>query len=113
MMDKVIDYLKRIKEDDIPIVKIGDDYITPLEMIEQDLPKEIINTSSIDWDLLSLRIEEKYKKGRIEDRYTTNGLITAEEIMENVRDRTDDGFRYMMMEHGIIRDLIERVMKDV
>jgi len=94
-------------EENYPVVRIGEDFLSPKDLIENNIPIEVINTIDPDWDLLTERIKLKISDGRIIERYTTNGKITPEDILSNVIDRTDDGYRYMIQEHNTIRYMVE------
>lgn len=96
-----------LKEERYPIAKIGDEFFSAKDLFIQEIPIESVNTIDPDWDVLQKRLEMKKEDGTLQEVYTTNGLITPDEQIENVIDRTDEGFRYMLREHGQIRFIIE------
>jgi len=94
-------------EENYPIVRVGDSFLSPKFLDENNIPIEIVNTYEPDWVLLKERINQKYNDGKIKDRYTTNGKITAKDILDNANEETDEGYRYMLQEHNAIRYMVE------
>jgi len=41
--------------------------------------------------------------------YTINGLSSPEDQIEAVRNKTDEGYRYMLAENGLLKYLLEKL----
>lgn len=107
MNEKQIELFRKLKEDDIPITKNGDSYITPNKVYEEDLPLVMSMPNTPDWELLEKRLEAKYEKGMILPIYTINGELTSEQQMEEVRNKTEEGYKLMLAENGLLRFLMQ------
>jgi len=111
MNKELYEKFKKLGEEEYPIVQVEDTFLTPSYMFKEDIPEEIINTIDPNWELLTARIIKRYNEGKIKERYTTNGLVTPDDVYDNVINRTDDGYRYLLQEHNYIRYILEESFK--
>ena len=59
-----------------------------------------------DWKLLEKRLEKKFEKGKLSTIYSVKGKITPEQQLDEIKNKTPDGYRFMLAEHGLLEYLL-------
>ena len=103
--EQKLNRFKKLHEDEYPIIKIGSSYYTPNDLYEEEI--ELPLTYEPDWELLALRLEMKYSDGRLITIHCSEGTFTPEQQIDEIRNKSKMGYRFMMTEQGLIEYLLE------
>ena len=107
MRKKQIEMYKKMKEDDIPITRGDDDKpITPNYIYKWKKRMKPSLSTQPDFDLMEKRLEKKLEKGRIKPIYQMNRHYTPEQQLEEVHNKTDLGYEWMLAEHKLLKYLL-------
>jgi hypothetical protein len=106
MRKKQYEFYKKLKEDDIPIVREGEDLLTPDYIYNNKRRMKPSASKKPDWELITKRLEKKLEKGILKTIYTMNGEYTPERQLEEVRNNTTEGYKFMLAEKGLLDYLL-------
>jgi len=107
MRKKQYEHFKRLKEHKVPIAL--DDHGKPITADYIYKKKRRMRpqmSSHPDWELLEKRIEKKVELGILKPVYTMNGEFSPEKQLEEVKKRTDLGYKFMLAEKGLLDYLL-------
>ena len=105
MKKKTYEKIKKLGEEEYPIVKEGRKEYTPKEVYEEK--KKLPLSLEPNWTLLEKRLKKKYEDGKLHTFHTFQGEVTPEKQLEEVKNRTSSGYTYMLMEQKYIEFLLE------
>jgi len=103
MKKKQFEHYKKLNEDKIPITRDENGETMDADFIYKKKKRIVPQMSSQpDWDLLELRLEKKLELGMIKPIYNMNGVLSPEVQIQEVRNRTDLGYKLMLAEKGLL-----------
>jgi len=106
MRKKQYENYKKLKEDDIPIVRDGAEFLTPEKIYIEKKRMTVAASTQPDWELLEKRLEKKLEKGMLMTVYEMTGMITPKQQLEEVKSRTAIGYKFLLAEHGLLQYLM-------
>jgi len=103
MKKKQYENYKKLKEDKIPITRDDDDKLIDADYIykKKKRMKPSMSTQP-DWELLEARLEKKLELGMLKPYYSMQGDMSPEKQLEEVRNRTSEGYKLMLAEKGLV-----------
>jgi len=108
MIDKeVMKILRKLKEDNYPILKIEDTYYSANDLYKEDIDLPL--THEPNWDLLTLRLEMRYADGKLMDITCSEGTFTPDQQMEEIRKRSRFGIKLLSIENNFIEYILDYI----
>jgi len=113
-----VEQMRRLGEADIPYLVVDGQYFTPNQILREAEGNTAIWKKiqeqlgdpplQLSWNLLEKRIEERYRQGRIPKLYKMHRVITPEEQVQAVRERTIEGYKILLAEAKLLEELERR-----
>jgi len=100
-----IELFRKLKENDIPIIHLEGEEYTPEDLYAEQINYVLPQTP--DWDLITKRLEIKYERGLIPTLTSMSGTYTAFDQLNEVKNNTGEGFKFMLNEFSFIKIMLD------